>query len=128
MLRRCEKPDHPRYADWGGRGITVCERWHVFTAFLDDMGEKPDGLTLDRKDNDGGYWCGHCTECRSLGRPKNCHWTTHAKQQVNKRGFKLTPDVVLKIRGLDEAGLTISAISKQMSLGRHTVAKALFRA
>jgi hypothetical protein len=127
MLRRCEKPNHPRYADWGGRGITVCRRWHDFASFLADMGEKPAGLTLDRKDNDGGYWCGHCAECRRLRRPANCHWTTHAKQQVNRRGFKLIPAVIQEIQGLADDGLTMSAIAGQMGLGRHTVAKALFR-
>lgn len=73
MLSRCENPNDRRYADWGGRGIAVCERWHTFALFVEDMGEKPDGLTLDRIDNDKGY----CKE--------NCKWSTQCEQSNNRR-------------------------------------------
>jgi hypothetical protein len=75
MLARCN-PRHPRYDDWGGRGITICERWRGpegFVTFLADMGERPEGRTLDRIDNDGGY------------APGNCRWATSAEQHANKR-------------------------------------------
>ncbi len=78
------------------------------------MGEKPPGLTLERKDNNGPYalW--------------NCIWTTPAKQQVNRRGFKLTPAKVAEIQELSATGLTMTAVGKQLGLNRHTVAKALW--
>lgn len=73
MLERCENPKDTRYVDYGGRGITVCERWHIFENFFADMGERPSGRTLDRRDNDLGY------------SPENCRWATSAEQRKNQR-------------------------------------------
>lgn len=85
MIARCTRPTHARYADYGGRGIAVCTGWRDFAVFYEDMGERPAGRTLDRKDNDGGYWCGHCDECVNAGRPANCHWATLIEQRRNRR-------------------------------------------
>ena len=75
MIQRCVNPRHRRYADYGGRGITVCDRWMKFENFLADMGEKPDGLTLDRIDNGRGY------------EPENCRWATYSQQNKNRRSW-----------------------------------------
>jgi hypothetical protein len=77
MIRRCIDANNKDYKNYGARGITVCERWiESFDSFLADMGERPKGLTLDRKDNDGHY-------C-----PENCEWATRLQQCHNRRNSK----------------------------------------
>ncbi len=73
MVARCDRPTHPRYADYGGRGVTVCERWRDFANFYADMGERPEGRSLDRTDNSAGY------------SPENCRWATAIEQRANRR-------------------------------------------
>ena len=76
MLRRCENPQDHFYYRYGGRGITVCERWHDVKLFIADieslLGFRPPGMTLDRKDNDGNY------------EPGNVRWATAAEQVANR--------------------------------------------
>jgi len=71
MIRRCENKDAAYYHRYGGRGISVCERWHSFELFYEDMGERPEGTSLDRKDNNKGYY------------KENCRWGTEAEQRSN---------------------------------------------
>lgn len=114
MIYRCTKPDYPRYKDWGGRGITIEDpRWMEFDNFLADMGERPAGTSLNRKDNDGPYakW--------------NCEWTTPHEQQVNSRLFKLTPEVITEVKRLRATGLSMRAIGVELHLNRKTVSNAL---
>lgn len=73
MRARCSSPRHARYADYGGRGIRVCDRWQAFSAFLADMGDPPPGCSIDRIDNGADYG------------PGNCRWATAAEQNLNTR-------------------------------------------
>lgn len=74
MIERCTYPKHKSFKDYGGRGITICERWlHSFENFLADMGLRPQGMTLDRyPNNDGNY------------EPSNCRWATANEQRANR--------------------------------------------
>jgi hypothetical protein len=88
MWARCRNPNDNRYHCYGARGISVCARWKAFEAFYADMGPRPsDKHSLDRLDNDGGYWCGkpECPDCGPLGRTPNCRWTTVLEQRQNRR-------------------------------------------
>lgn len=76
MKRRCLSPRYKRYAQYGGRGIKICDRWlgpDGFPNFLADMGKRPQGLTLDRVNVDGNY------------EPGNCRWATNLEQQRNRQ-------------------------------------------
>lgn len=73
MVQRCTNPSHARWKDYGGRGITVCQRWLSFENFFTDMGYRPEGLTLERRDNNSSYT------------PENCYWATYSTQAKNKR-------------------------------------------
>ena len=73
MLQRCKNKSNSRYKDYGGRGIAVCRRWERFKNFYADMGDCPNGLTLERIDNDKGYF------------PDNCKWATMKEQRNNSR-------------------------------------------
>ena len=81
MKQRVLNPKNKAFDRYGGRGIGIAEDWLRFENFLADMGEKPKGLSLERKDNDGDY-------CKS-----NCKWATTAEQNKNRR--KRNPDTYL---------------------------------
>jgi hypothetical protein len=76
MWTRCTNPNAKDWYLYGERGIRVCARWHIFENFLADMGERPVGLTLDRKNVDKNYT------------PTNCRWATRSTQAKNRRRYK----------------------------------------
>jgi len=77
MLRRCSDDRRKDFKNYGGRGITVCDRWKDnFLNFLEDMGDRPKGFTLERKNNNLGY------------SKDNCHWASHGDQNRNSRNSK----------------------------------------
>ncbi len=77
MIRRCHNPANADFQRYGGRGIQVCNRWRMsFRVFLEDMGIRPSGLTIDRIDNNGNY------------EPGNCRWATPLEQQQNTRAAR----------------------------------------
>lgn len=78
MVARCTNRNRPDYRFYGGRGITVCERWRQsFAAFLADMGPRPDLTSVDRIDNAKGY------------EPGNCRWASKHEQMQNTRSTRL---------------------------------------
>lgn len=113
MKQRCHNPKNKDYRHYGGRGIVVCQRWREsFPAFLADMGPRPTGYTLERRENSKGY------------EPGNCYWATWKEQVKNKRihdrcgekGSNAKANVVLveRIRELHKQGLSCPAIAAQV--------------
>lgn len=105
MFDRCNNPNSHGYKDWGGRGITICDRWrNSFRDFLADMGPRPSPQhSIDRKDNNGNY------------EPSNCRWATKAQQSRNSRGARLNDNIVKDIRA--------SSLSAEVLAAQYGVSK-----
>lgn len=98
---RCFNPNNSRYKDYGGRGITMCDRWaskNGYKNFLEDMGERPDGMTLDRIDNNGNY------------EPSNCRWASYQQQSLNKRVYKNNSSGIVGVRFMRQFNLWCASV------------------
>jgi hypothetical protein len=86
LKNRCNNERHPSYRYYGGRGIGYEARWELFSNFLADMGEAPQGLAIDRIDNNGDYTA------------QNCRWVTQEVNNRNSGRVKLSADIARLIR------------------------------
>lgn len=106
MKARCLNPKSKSYHNYGNRGIMICERWlNSFENFLADMGEKSEGLTLERINNDKGYY------------KENCKWATR-KEQANNRRLANKKYIIIDFNGCK---LTISQWAKKLNIKRATL-------
>ncbi len=115
MKARCYNPNNSSYHNYGERGITVCDRWrNSFSTFLADMGPRPEGYTIERIDNDEGYF------------PENCRWATRREQARNSRINRLITHngLVLPLAAWAEK-LRISGDALASRLQRHPISLAL---
>lgn len=105
MIQRCNSETSKYYKNYGARGIKVCDRWHTFWNFVDDMGERPSPKhSIERINNDGNY------------EPGNCKWATAVEQQRNKRNIVLSLELAAEIRRRLAFGDSVSAIARALKL------------
>jgi hypothetical protein len=116
IIQRCTNQNDQHWKNYGGRGIIICDRWKKFKNFLDDMGEVPIGLQIDRIDNDGNY----CKE--------NCRWTTPKENSRNKRSnYMITFNKKTQCISAwaEETGINKRTIRERLVRGHWSINKAL---
>lgn len=109
MIQRCKNPASTAYKLYGGAGVSVCAEWMEYSTFLADMGPRPKGKTLDRKDAAGNY------------EPGNCRWATNLEQARNKRKRVTTFEEAEKVRGLYAATRSPKAVSADLGISPGSV-------
>lgn len=116
MKERCLNPENGSYPRYGGRGVTVCERWMSFKNFLADMGERPKGMTLERRDNDGNY------------EPDNCVWATPKQQARNRsdnRVITFQGETMILSDWADRTGISFGTLSGRLNKQHWSIERAL---
>lgn len=116
MRERCNNPKHSMFYLYGGRGVTVCERWSTFKNFIIDMGIKPIGLQIDRINPDGGY------------HPDNCRWVTQSQNNANRRSYSKTGFKNVFLRPSGRYGAHIKEDGKDVIIGTFDTAEQAARA
>lgn len=117
MKMRCLNSKHVAYSEYGGRGVTICARWlESFENFVEDMGIRPIGTTLDRIDNE---------KLENAYSKENCRWANPKQQQQNRRGlnFKLTASQVQEIHGRCEHGESQKSVAERFGINAATVSR-----
>lgn len=122
MKDRCINTKSKAYSEYGGRGIVICDHWRDhFDNFLQDMGKKPTkNHSIDRKNNDGHYSCGHCDQCASNGWPANCRWATRSEQSSNRRNnrvLEFNGRSQIMVRWAEELSIGIGTLYGRLKLG-----------
>lgn len=116
LKQRCENKNSHKYPSYGGRGITVCERWSKsFEAFLEDMGPRPEGCSIERRDNNEGY------------SKDNCLWASRKEQQRNMRTNRLIEfngKTQCQAAWCEELGISVNTLRSRLRAG-WTVDRAL---
>lgn len=120
MIDRCENRKNKSWKNYGGKGIKVCDRWHDINAFIEDMGPKQDGESIDRIDGDSGYF------------KKNCRWASPTQQSRNRKFCKLNLDRAKEIRAEKRrckngrgSGMTRLEIAEKYNVSLATIKKVL---
>lgn len=116
MKARCSNKKNPRFNRYGGRGISVCERWSSFDNFFADMGNRPEGMTLDRINNDGDY------------EPSNCRWATTSEQLKNTsriRHLTLNGETLSLVDWAKKIGVKANTLTMRLNSYGWSVEKAL---
>jgi hypothetical protein len=109
MLQRCNNPKRVDYHRYGGRGIKVCKRWAQFENFFADMGERPEGTTLDRVNTNGDY---KKSNCRWISHKENCQTRTNARNIIYLgRELSMT-------QWATQLGISVQTISSRVRAGR----------
>lgn len=107
MRQRCSNPNAVNYDIYGSKGICVCDRWEDFTLFMEDMGPRPDGYTIERNDSNGHY------------EPSNCRWATRTEQNNNtSRNRHVT---------IGDRTMTVSQWARETGLHKSTITARLNR-
>ena len=108
MHTRCTNPKVKSFANYGARGVKVCDRWKTFANFLTDMGERPPGTTLDREKNEIGYEPGNCRWATKLTQARN----TRANVRLTYQGKDMTQAEFSELLGMNQ-----STVSSRMKAG-----------